>query len=71
MSTFPRPLHLLLLGKAPANDEIDGGFGEGGRDDFTMVPALRVVRDRGGIVLDVGGVIAESVQNRTLMVSSI
>ena len=52
---FLRPLHLLLLGEAPADDEVDGGFGEGGRDDLAMVPALRVVRDRGGIVLDVGG----------------
>ena len=27
---FLGPLHLLLLGKAPADDEVDGGFGEGG-----------------------------------------
>ena len=30
MSAFPRPLHLLLLGEAPADDEVDGGFGESG-----------------------------------------
>jgi len=30
MGTFLRPLHLLLLGEAPADDEVDGGFGKGG-----------------------------------------
>src|SRR4051794_27928536 len=55
VGTFLRPLHLLLLGKAPADDEIDGGFGKGGRDDLAMVPTLAIVRDRGDIVLDVGG----------------
>jgi hypothetical protein len=54
MGTFLRPLHLLLLGEALADDEVDGGFGEGGRDDLAMVPALAVVRDRGGVVLEVG-----------------
>jgi hypothetical protein len=46
---FLRPLHLLLLGKAPADDEVDGGFGKGGRDDLAMVPARRIesVRRRG------------------------
>jgi hypothetical protein len=28
MGPFLRPLHLLLLGIAPADDEIDGGFGK-------------------------------------------
>jgi hypothetical protein len=42
------------LGEAPADDAVDGGFGEGGRDDLAMIPALRIVRDRGGIVPDVG-----------------
>jgi hypothetical protein len=27
MGAFPRPLHLLLLGEAPADDEVEGGFG--------------------------------------------
>ena len=52
VGTFPRPLHLLLLGETPADDEVDGGFGEG--DDLAMIPALRIVRDRGDIVPDVG-----------------
>jgi hypothetical protein len=30
MSAFLRPLHLLLLGEAPADNEVDGGLGEGG-----------------------------------------
>ena len=30
MSAFLRPLHLVSLGKAFADDEVDGGFGEGG-----------------------------------------
>src|SRR3954469_20054260 len=50
-----RPLHLLLLGEAPANDEVDGGFHEGGGNPFTVVPALAVVDDRRGVVGDVGG----------------
>src|SRR5215204_3148697 len=53
MGTFLRPLHRLLLGKASADDEVDGGFGKGGRDDLAVVPARRIVRDRAGIVPDV------------------
>jgi hypothetical protein len=55
VGSFPGPLHLLLLGKAPADNEIDGGFSKGGRDDLAVVPARRIVRDCGGIVPDVGG----------------
>ena len=55
VGTFLGPLHLLLLGETPADNEVDGGLGKGGRDDLAMIPALRVVRDRGGIVPDVGG----------------
>ena len=48
------PLHLLLLGKALADYEVDGGLDEGGRDRLGIAPALAVVRDRGGVVVDVG-----------------
>ena len=48
------PLHLLLLGEALADHEVDGGLGEGGRDRLRIAPALAVVRDRGGVVVDVG-----------------
>src|SRR3954463_2300763 len=48
------PLHLLLLGEAPADDEVDGGLGKGGRDGLAVVPTRRIVCDRIGIVLDVG-----------------
>src|SRR3954470_9047395 len=42
MSTFLRPLHLLFLGEAPADDEIDGGFGKGSRDGLAVVPTRRI-----------------------------
>ena len=48
------PLHLLLLGEALADHEIDGGFDEGGRDRFRAAPALAIVGDRGGVVVDIG-----------------
>ena len=33
------PLHLLLLGEAPADHEVDRGFREGGRDPLAIAPA--------------------------------
>ena len=42
MDPFLRPLHLLLFGKAPADDEVNGGFGKGGRDGLAVVPACRM-----------------------------
>ena len=48
------PLHLLLLGKALADHEVDSGFREGCRDRLRVAPALAVVRDRGRVVVDVG-----------------
>jgi hypothetical protein len=50
MGTFLGPLHLLLLGEAPADDEVDGGLGKGGRDGLAVVPTRRIVCDRIGIV---------------------
>jgi hypothetical protein len=52
---FLRPLHLLLFGEASADDEVDGGFHEGGGNPFTVVPASAVIDDRRGVVGDVGG----------------
>src|SRR3954467_12858260 len=52
MGTFLGPLHLLLLGEAPADDEVD--VGKGGRDGLAVVPTRRIVCDRPGIVLDIG-----------------
>jgi hypothetical protein len=54
MSAFLRPLHRLFLRQAFRDHDIDSRLDEGGRNDLAMVPALRVVRDRAGIVLDVG-----------------
>src|SRR3954453_6492534 len=55
MRTFLGQLHLLLLGKAPTDNKVDGGFGEGSGDDPAMAPSLTVVRDCVGVVVDVGG----------------
>jgi hypothetical protein len=40
MSAFLRRLHLLFLGKAFADDEVDGGLGEPGRDDLAVLPGV-------------------------------
>ena len=53
--TCLRPLHRLPLDEALADDEVNGGLREGGRDNLAVVPVRRVVRDRGGVVFDVGG----------------
>jgi hypothetical protein len=50
-----RPLHLLLLGEAPTDHEVDGGFHEGGGDPLAVVPASAVIDDRRGVVGNVGG----------------
>ena len=50
-----RLLHLLLLGEAPTDHEVDGGFHEGGGNPLALVPAFAVVDDRRGVVGDVGG----------------
>src|SRR6478735_2704984 len=50
-----RPLHLLLLGEALVDHDVDRGFYEGGRDRLTVAPAFAVVRDDGAVVADVAG----------------
>src|SRR5689334_13257728 len=49
------PLHLLLLGEALADHKVDRGLHERGRDRLAAAVTRAVVRDRGGVVLDVGG----------------
>src|SRR3954447_10919035 len=50
-----RPLHLLLLGEAFVDHDVDRGFHEGGRDWLAVAPAFAVVRDDGAVVADVAG----------------
>src|SRR3954469_8519151 len=50
-----RPLHLLFLGEASADHEVDGGLSERGGDPLAVEPAFAVVRESCGIVGDVGG----------------
>ena len=54
MGTLFRPLHLLILGEALADERIDGGLDEGCCNPFPMAPPLFIVRDRALIVGDVG-----------------
>jgi hypothetical protein len=48
-------LHLLLLAEALADQDVDRGFDERGRDDLDIAPTLSVIWDRADIVPDLGG----------------
>src|SRR5919112_940792 len=50
-----RPLHLLFLGEASADHEVDSGLSERGGDPLAVEPAFAVVRESCSIVGDVGG----------------
>jgi hypothetical protein len=43
------PTHLLSLHKPLADNLVDGGFDEAGRDRLTVPLAVRIVRDRGQV----------------------
>jgi hypothetical protein len=53
VGAFLRPLHLLLFGKALADDGVDRGLGEGRGDPLAIAPSLAVVRNGRGVVVDV------------------
>jgi hypothetical protein len=50
-----RTLHLLLLGEAPIDYEVDDGFHKSSGDPFPVALASTVDDDRHGVVGDVGG----------------
>src|SRR3954469_7961397 len=54
VGTELRPLHLLLLGKALTDHDVDGRLYEAGRDRLAVSPPLAVIRDRRHVVPDVG-----------------
>ena len=47
-------MHLLFLGKALADDGVDGRLRKRGRDPLTVSEALAVVDDAAGVPGDVG-----------------
>lgn len=55
-----RPLHLLLLGEALVDHDVDRGLHEGGRDRFVVALTLAVMRDERQVVPDVGGELGRS-----------
>ena len=53
MCAPPRPLHLLLLDEALADDLIDRGFHKRGTDGFALTVTFSEVGDELGVVPDV------------------
>jgi hypothetical protein len=62
MSGFGLPSHLLLLHKPLADNLVDSGLDEAGRDGLAVPPAVRIVRDRG----KVGGHVTQSLSCRAV-----
>jgi len=48
-----RPLHLLTLAKALADNRLDGTLHEAGGNTLAVAPSLGIVRDHPGVVADV------------------